>query len=173
MASSEEVTLQVATADDAPVLANLLEFYLHDLSEAFPLDVKADGRYGYQWLPLYWTEPHKRFAFLIRVGGRLAGCILVTRGSPATHDPDDLDVAEFFILRRYRRCGIGRRAAVLLWNRMAGKWIVRVLEANRAGMLFWEPVIRDYTNGDFVKRDHFIHAHNSCIFTFRSDGENA
>ena len=84
MLASQEVTLEVATADSAPVLSNLLELYLHDFSEIFPMEIGADGRFGYDKLPLYWSEPATHFAFLIRCRARIAGFALVTRGSPAT-----------------------------------------------------------------------------------------
>jgi hypothetical protein len=95
---SQEVTLVAATADDATVLSSLLELYLRELSEIFPIEVRADGQLGYDKLPLYWTEPSTHFAFLIRCRAQIAGFVLVTRGSPATDDPEDLDVAEFFVL---------------------------------------------------------------------------
>ena len=65
-------------------------------------------------LPRYWTDTDANFAFLIKCGGQVAGFALATRGSPATQDATDLDVAEFFILRGYRRSGIGRCAAAPL-----------------------------------------------------------
>src|SRR4029453_12175028 len=98
MITSDVVTLEVAGPDRAHLLSNLLELYIHDMSEIFPLELGAAGRFGYGSLPLYWSEPEKRFAFLIRAGSRLAGFVLVTRGSPVTNHPDDLDVAEFFVL---------------------------------------------------------------------------
>jgi predicted acetyltransferase len=90
-----ETRLEVATLSEAPLLANLLELYLHDLSVAFPaIQLGADGRFGYPWLPLYWSEPERRFPFLIREAGRVAGFALATRGSPASDDPTVFDVAE-------------------------------------------------------------------------------
>src|SRR5947208_6043790 len=101
-----EVRLDVATPSDNDLLSNLLELYTHDLSVAFPnVELGPDGRFGYDKLPLYWSEHQRRFAFLIRCDGRVAGFVLVTRGSPAAEDRDVLDVAEFFVLRRYRRLG--------------------------------------------------------------------
>lgn len=130
------------------LLANLLELYLHDLSEAFPaIEIDANGRVGYDKLALYWSEPERRFPFLIRADGRVAGFVLVTRGSPVSDDPDVLDVAEFFVLRRYRRSGVGRAAAFLLWDRLSGQWIVRVSEGNRGAIPFWAGVIADYSGG--------------------------
>ena len=111
------VTLDSATLADAELLSNLLELYTHDLSAAFPnVQLGPDGRFGYDKLPRYWTEPDRRFPFLIRCDGRVAGFALATRGSPVVADPNVFDVAEFFVLRQYRRSGVGREAAFLLWN---------------------------------------------------------
>lgn len=135
------VSLDAATAADATLLGNLLELYAHELSDVFPdVVLGPDGRYGYPRLPLYWSEPDRRFAFVIRADGQVAGFVLATRGSPMAADPEVLDVAEFFVLRRYRRLGVGRRAARLLWRRLPGRWMVRVAEGNRGGLAFWGDV---------------------------------
>jgi predicted acetyltransferase len=142
------VSLDVATPDDATLLANLMQLYIHDLSAVFPdVSLGPDGRFTYPKLPLYWSEPDRRFPFLIRCGDQPAGFILVTRGSPVADDPDTLDVAEFFVLRRYRGAGVGRQAALLLWNRLPGKWTVRVTEANVGGLAFWERVVGEAAGG--------------------------
>jgi predicted acetyltransferase len=168
----EEVTVETATKGDAPLLSNLLEFYLHDLSEIFPLKVGPDGRFGYKWLPLYWSEPEKRFAYLIRCDSEVAGFALVTRGSSAIDDLGDLDVAEFFVLRSYRRAGLGRHAAFLLWDRHPGRWIVRVSEMNRGALPFWEGAIREYTRGAFSEKEHPGKSHMFRVFSFTSAIEN-
>ena len=80
---------------------------------------------------------------LIRRDGRTVGFTLVSRGSPASDDPDDLDLQEFFVLRRYRRMGVGREAARLLWNRLRGRWIVRVSRGNRVALPFWSATIAE------------------------------
>jgi predicted acetyltransferase len=147
MTDAAAVSLDVATERDSALLSNLLEFYMHDLSEIFPIDLNPKGRFDYDRLQLYWAEPETRFAFLIRSAGQPVGFALVTRGSPASDDPDVLDVAEFFVLRRFRRGAVGRQAATLLWNRLRGNWIVRVAESNRAGIPFWTRIIEAYTGG--------------------------
>jgi predicted acetyltransferase len=124
---------------------------MQELSEIFPVALGPEGRFEYTKLPLYWSEPTVRQAFLIKHGSHVAGFAFATRGSPMGEDPDDLDVAEFFVLRAYRRSGIGREAATALWDSVPGHWVVRVSEANRAGLRFWSDVIRSYTSGDFVE----------------------
>ena len=165
----QEVTLEVATADSAPLLSNLLELYMHDLSGIFPIEVGDEGRFGYGKLPVYWSEPDTHFAFVIRYRARVAGFALVSCGSPATDDPEDLDVAEFFVLRSYRRSGVGRCAAFLLWNRLPGRWIVRVSAANRTGLSFWETAVGEYTQGAFSRQEHPGKLHVFRVFSFRSD----
>jgi len=137
------VSLDVATSADAATLANLLELYVHELSGIFPdVVLGPDGRFGYPTLPLYWSEPDRRFAFLIRADSQLAGFVLATRGSPASADPEVFDVAEFFVLRRYRRTGVGRRAALMLWRRFPRAWTIRVAESNAAGLGFWRDAVQ-------------------------------
>jgi predicted acetyltransferase len=173
MIDPHEVVLDVATPRDAALLSNLLELYLHDLSEAFPtIELGPDGRFGYDRLPLYWSEPERRFPFFIRYGARVVGFVLVTRGSPATDDPDVFDVAEFFVLRRYRRSGVGRRAAFLLWDRLPGRWTVRVSEGNRGALPFWAGVIAEYAKGAAMEAKHAGVPHAWRVFSFDSTGRS-
>jgi predicted acetyltransferase len=146
------VTLEVATRDLEVPLANLLELYLHDMSETFPIRISEQGNFGYAWLPTYWAEPDRRFAFFIRSRGDLAGFVLVTIGSPASEDPEALDIAEFFVLRGYRRSGVGRKAVHLLWDQHPGHWVVRVSEGNPGGLAFWPKVVREYRGGQFNEK---------------------
>jgi len=170
MAAQHDVVLDAATPTDAGLLSNLLELYSHDLSVAFPsIEIGPDGRFGYTNLPLYWSEPERRFPFLIRCDARVAGFALATRGSPASDDPDVFDVAEFFVLRRYRRSGVGRRAAILLWNRLRGRWIVRVSEGNPGAIPFWSRVIADFTNGAATELKRPGDPHPWRVFSFESE----
>lgn len=155
MTDPHALTLEIATPRDATLLENLLELYIHDLSEAFPaIELGPEGRFGYPKLPLYWSEPERRFAFLIRSGARVVGFVLVTRGSPLSDDPDVLDVAELFVLRRHRRSGVGRRAIAQVWDRFPGRWIVRVSEGNSGALPFWRDVIDEYTAGTATVSQH-------------------
>ncbi len=165
-----EVTLKVAAPDDAPVLANLLELYIHELSDIFPgLHVGADGRFGYPKLASYF-EQEGRFPFLIRRGERLAGFALITRGSPVSDDPTVFDVAEFFVLRAERGAGVGRRAAELLWRRFPGPWTVRVSEANDEALAFWSSAVLAFAAGApvEVRRTGGPGSVHWRVFTFRA-----
>src|SRR5450631_4195545 len=107
---SPHVEVVPATLEQQPILANLLQLYAHDFSEFHDVDLGPDGRFVYASLPLYWSEPD-RHPFLVRVDGRLAGFVLVKRGSEVSGDKTAWDMAEFFVIRGCRRRGIGTQIA--------------------------------------------------------------
>jgi len=135
-----------ATPDQAPVIANLLELYAHDFSEFHPLQLCADGRFGYPQLSAYWSEPD-HYPFLVKVDGNLAGLALIKRSDSILHGGTIWDVAEFFIVRAFRRRGVGVAVAHEVWKRFPGPWEVRVMESNRAGAYFWLRAIAAFVGG--------------------------
>ena len=166
-----EVVLDAATADDAALLSNLLELYIYDLSAAFPsVELGSDGRFGYSKLALYWSEPDRHFPFLIRWDSRVVGFALATRGSPASDDPNVFDVAEFFVIRRHRRSGVGRRAAMLLWKRFPGSWIVRASEGVPGVVPFWGSVVAEFTSGAAAEFKRPGSPYGWHVFSFTSAG---
>lgn len=169
MPKADPVSLQPATREDTELLENLLELYIHDMSEVFTqLEPGPNGRFGYRRLPLYWTEPTMRFAYLIKTGDRIAGFALVKRDSPVSGDPEVFDVEEYFVLRKHRRSGIGRRAAMLLWHRHPGHWIVRVSEGNAGAAAFWRSVVAEFTDGRATETSAPGELHAWRVLSFRS-----
>ena len=145
---SADIEVLPAGPDQQPVLANLLELYAHDFSEFYHIEPGEDGRFGYDPLPLYWSEPG-RHPFLVRVDGKLAGFVLVKRGSELSGNETAWDVAACFVLRGYRRRGIGTHIAHEVWRRFPGLWEVRVMQSNVPARNFWARAISTFT-GDAV-----------------------
>jgi len=140
-----QIEVSPATQDQQPILANLLELYAHDFSEIVDLEIGEDGRFGYPSLPLYWSEP-SRHPFLIRIEGQPAGFALVKQGSELTGNCAAWDMAEFFILRGYRRRGIGATAAHQVWKRFPGPWEIRIMHTNTSALHFWVKSIAEFTS---------------------------
>lgn len=163
------VRLEQATERDATLLANLLELYIHDMSVAFPhVTINADGRFGYPTLERYWKEPDARFAYLITFDAKVAGFALVRRTSQGHARPEIFDVAEFFVLRQFRRSGIGRQAAFMLWDSLPVSWTVRVVDTNPNGAAFWAALIAEYTNGSTTDTIRHDNGRAWRVFTFAS-----
>ena len=142
----------------------MLELYAHDFSEFHHLELGVDGRFGYQPLPLYWSDPG-RHPFLILVDGRLAGLALVKRGSEFSDRETVWDVAEFFVVRAYRRQGIGLKTAHELWRKFPGPWEVRVMQSNRTALDFWQRAITTFNNGQAI-RPARIDKDGECRYVF-------
>jgi predicted acetyltransferase len=134
-----------AHPEDESVLANLLELYIYDFTEFIPIDLNNDGRFGYPDLPLFWSDP-RRFPFLVKVDGKLAGFVLVQRGSQISGDNEVWDIAEFFVLRRFRRHGTGRQLAHQVWRQHPGRWEVRVRDNNLPARRFWHSGVEAFTS---------------------------
>jgi predicted acetyltransferase len=132
-----------ALPNQEQVLANLFELYAHDFSEFHDVEIGADGRFGYRDLPLYWSEPG-RHPFLATLNDKLAGFVLVKQGSRVSDNRAVWDMAEFFVMRAYRRHGIGTALAHKVWNRFPGAWEVRVMRSNRHACSFWQAAIRQF-----------------------------
>jgi predicted acetyltransferase len=52
-------------------------------------------------------------------------------------------------LRKYRRQGIGKRAAFDVFDRFPGKWEIRQIQPNVTAQKFWKNVIGEYTKNRF------------------------
>lgn len=160
------IELVSATPDQEPVLDNLLQLYQHDFSEIISLDVDGSGRFQYAGLPLYWSDTG-RFPFLAVADGRWAGFVLVRRESDAS-GLEVSDIAEFFVLRGFRRHGVGTRLAHLAFERFAGAWQVRVMESNSAACEFWQQAIESFTGASQLPQRTRIDGVGWCVFRFES-----
>jgi predicted acetyltransferase len=143
------ISIAAASLQDRPVLESLMQLYLYDFSEITQEDVNESGNFPYyDYLPLYWSEPG-RYPFLIRSDGKLAGLALVNQHSLVDPDFQGHSIAEFFVLRKYRRCGVGSYAATRLFYRFPGEWQVAELADNTTAQIFWRKVIGSHT------REHY------------------
>jgi len=137
-----------ASPNQEPILDNLLQLYAHDFSEFHDVDLAPDGRFVYKNLPLYWREPN-RHPLLLRWEGKLAGFVFVKKGSEISGKKFVWDMAEFFVLRAYRRHGLGTAAAHQVWRRFPGPWEVRVMESNVAAHQFWARAVETFAGSSF------------------------
>ncbi len=156
-----------AAPEQAPILANLLELYIHDFSEFRTLEIGAEGRFGYSSLPLYWSEPG-RHPFLVKVDGQWAGFVLVKRKSGLSNSDAVWDMAEFFVIRGWRRRGIGTQIAHEVWNRFPGRWEVRVMRTNVAAERFWAGAIAGFVDEPIRPAQVVKGGESWTIFSFES-----
>jgi predicted acetyltransferase len=144
----DDVSLDPVLPADGQVLGNLMELNAHDMSPFSSMEMKSDCFFKCDERSIYSLQSVNRVPFLIRCRNKVVGFVVITRGPLSSANPE-FDVTEFFVVRRYRQLGVGRRAAHLLWDRFAGYWSVRVSDGNKPAIHFWRTIVAEYSRGVF------------------------
>ena len=140
---SIDIQISKASVEQSSIIAQLYELYTYEMTDLADFDINEDGFYRYSDLPDYWQDLNK-YPFLIWVNKKLAGFVLIQKGSPIDENPDIWDIAEFFIMRKFRKQGIGQFVAKYIWSRYKGPWQVRVWDNNLVAHAFWNNVIQEF-----------------------------
>ncbi|UVJ46500.1 GNAT family N-acetyltransferase [Pseudomonas sp. LS1212] len=118
------------------------QFYAYESSDWEQEDVEVDGRFYIHdaHLARYWQEPQWS-ANLILVDGFIAGFLLIERSElPGLQA---LELADLFILKKYRRLGIGRALATQVLTSGEHAWLVRFYQQDETARSFWRAVLDD------------------------------
>lgn len=154
IAGHPEWTLSLVTEETRSLLERLFELYLYDFSEMEHADVAEDGLFrppAPPWIARFIDQPH-RHAFIMRVAGKPAGVVLLDEQSPMPQSAHRRYLAAFFVMRAYRRRGLGAEVARHLFDRFPGPWQVLEVAANPAAQQFWRGIIGAYTGGRYTER---------------------
>lgn len=140
-----DVIVRPASLAEKPLIEGLFQFYVYDWSELESaqspnFEVDPAGRFAdYPTLVDYWSKPG-HWVGLVEIAGRFGGFILINdkshRGGSVEHN-----MAEFFVLRKYRRGGVATAAFQQVLKLFPGAWEVAVAERNAAAKAFWEKAI--------------------------------
>jgi len=140
-----------ASQEHISVMENLMQFYMYDFSEFVERDVEENGLFEpYTYLKEYWKEENCRFPYFIKEETKYLGFVLV--GYITSNEKNYFSIAEFFIMRKYRRKGVGQSIAQQVFDLHKGHWEVYQRESNQPARVFWNKVIREYTEGQFTER---------------------
>jgi predicted acetyltransferase len=161
------ITIRRVGRRDASIVRRLVQLYIYDLvGERW--GVEADGTYApAPWHRAFWRRDDRE-RFIVRVRGRPAGFALVRELTAADGRPAR-EMAEFFVLRTYRRHGIGTRVARALFARFPGPWQLSVLTWNVAARPFWRDVIRRVAVGRVVRRPRRQGGLTSIVWSFETE----
>lgn len=130
------------------VIENLMQYYIYDFSEYLEYDVCDNGLFApYDNLNAYWEDGNNKFPYLVKVNDKYVGFVLVKFNRKK--EMDYFSIGEFFILKRYRRMGIGKAVASEIFDLYKGHWEVHQRNTNIPAQQFWLYVISDYTKGHF------------------------
>lgn len=137
-----QIELVPASADQLPLIRNLYQFYAYESSDWEQEDVELDGRFYIHepHLQRYWQEADWQ-ALLILVDGFIAGFLLIERSElPGV---DALEFADLFVLKKYRRQGIGRVLVEQVIVSGGGDWLVSFYGEDALASSFWRALFAE------------------------------
>ena len=167
-----KIKLIPASLKDHPTIQNMGRFYVYDMSEYLGDEdgwqMPEDGLYECIDFKKYW-QTENTFPFLIRYENELAGFVIVDKKGSELEI--DFNMAQFFILRKFKNKGVGTYVAHEIFNKFEGAWEVMVMPENVGAYKFWKSIIGKYTNDNFMEYTRKIAHFNDSeknIFRFRS-----
>ena len=141
--------VRIATVADRLPIYRMLELYQHDLSDIWDQDLDCHGEYGYS-LDRYWEEEGCH-PFVVMANGKYAGFALVDRRVRIGTHGQWMD--QFFVLKKYRRQGVGQLLAKSVFAALPGRWEVGQMPQNLAAQAFWRRAIGEYTGGGYKEHE--------------------
>lgn len=130
--------------EEKSALAAMMQEYIAEMAQFVP-GVRVGQPYPH--FDLYWSEPNSRWPFWQNVDDTNAGFALVQR------DEESMQIEEFFVVRRYRREGIGLAAARRLIARYPGPWHITQRENNANAIIFWHRVLDGFVDYDETRTE--------------------
>jgi predicted acetyltransferase len=101
-----------------------------------------------------WFSNDQSHPLLILKGRDSVGFALVTRPRipMVGKKTANFRMSEFFVRKQYRRAGVGRDAATLIFDRFAGDWEIVEYMRHPGSVAFWRNVVARYSAGHFTER---------------------
>ncbi|MGN7360649.1 GNAT family N-acetyltransferase [Paenibacillus sp. SAF-054] len=174
------ISVKLCPPEDRHIIMNLYPLYLYDLAEIRKVLPNAYGVFedtdDYTTLQeqmalfdIWWEKENILYPYLIRVDGLPAGFGLVAT-PPYLVDDSEYMLNEFFVMRPFRQQSVGEKAAIELFNRFPGKWMLFTApdEKNLHTRKFWEKTLGKYTLGKYEETDEDLpHFGPSKVFRFQ------
>lgn len=168
-----QIKLIPASLKEHPIIQNMGRFYVYDMSEFMGKEegweIPEDGLYECIDFKKYWEDKNS-FPFIVKYKNEIAGFVIVDKkGSSAEID---FNMAQFFVLRKFKNKGLGRYIAHECFKKFAGVWEVMVIPGNEGAYRFWRSTIKNYTNNNFTEYTRDIaHFNNSRKNIFKFDSK--
>ncbi|MDU2131278.1 GNAT family N-acetyltransferase [Finegoldia magna] len=135
------------------LLWNLLQKYLYELSDVYGDDIEDDGNYSYDYFENYFNPEENREALIFRYDDKIIGFCMINDHS-FNENSIDYSMAEFSIVPKYRKNGLGKRAISKVLSQRKGKWQIKYSLDNPTAQKFWENVLSDYKSTETLLEDN-------------------
>jgi predicted acetyltransferase len=109
-------------------------------------EMNEDGIFKYKYFDKYFNDDNYN-AFFIRQEktNKLLGFVMVNN---YTKQNKGYSIAEFLVIPKFRKHGVGKQAAHKCFDLHKGYWEVSPSFGSDSAYHFWKKVINDYTHGN-------------------------
>lgn len=151
--------------NEKQIILNLMQLYTYELSffedETTNFQLLDTGLYAMsKYIELYWKEEN-RHPYVLKCNGNLAGFVL-----ERFNEENLNEIAEFFVINKYRKMGAGTFMAKEIFKRYKGKWEIRTLLKNKRAQEFWRKVVKEASDGNY--EEHLIRNNSRYAFYFEN-----
>ena len=147
--------LDKVTTSNKEILYRLLQYSLFEESMYDFNEMNIEGLFEYKEFGLYFTDVN-RYAYFIKEKGnnKLLGFVMLRK------DGNNYNLTEFMIIPKYRRKGLGREVALMVFKMYRGNFEVSPSFGSKGAFNFWESVIKEYTNNNYKYIDGIFKFNN-------------
>ncbi len=136
--------IERVTEKDRSLLSELMQEYLHELSDFYDLSKDEQGRYLYRWFDSYFTSDHRQ-AYLFYVQDEVIGFAMINHHCFIDR-PADWCLSEFYVCSFCQGKGYGTKAMKLLLKQMPGTWQLKYSLSNTKAVHFWDKLAKEYSS---------------------------
>ena len=143
-----EIYLDEVKIKDKEVLYRLLQYSLFEESLTDFNEMNDNALFEYKWFDKYFEENNREAYFVKeKITNKLLGFVMINQYIKTFSNGHS--IAEFMIIPKYRRKGLGKKVAFMCFNKHKGNWEVSPSFGNKTAYLFWKNVIEEYTNNNY------------------------
>lgn len=136
------ITIEKIHISQKQHLRNLMSLYLHEISEYNRLNVLDNELiYEFDVMDLYFSKDGLD-PFYILKDLKVIGFMLIQSSVSAQSESVDYVIHSMFIMKKYRRQGIGIQSIKSLFEKYPGRYSVSQLVSNQPAVLFWKDVYK-------------------------------
>ncbi len=140
-----DIELVEAGKEELEAIREMSRLFRYDLSEFKGMPCDESGMFApIPNLDNFLEEGNH--AFTIRYKKELAGFALI-EGNKV--EQKSFIFSYLFILRKFRRTGLGKIATIQILNKFRGDWKIDYNTPNTTAMEFWDNIIDAYTGGKY------------------------
>ncbi|MDP8202648.1 MAG: GNAT family N-acetyltransferase [Candidatus Tenebribacter burtonii] len=146
-----DVTIVDAKPEQEEIYRNLVNLQFHDLSEfRDSFDILEDGRFEWTFSDCFKPNNEHHHPLLILCKDRIVGFLIFSVFN-GKHPEVDFQLVEMFVLKMYRKKGVGKQVIEIIFDNYKGKYHLDVSEKNIPAIKFWEKLIEKHSNQIFKK----------------------